>query len=146
MLCLLWSLLLCRLLLLQWSFLLLLQIVLLLLLFKIRNQNQTNMFICAYLFYHFFQIILFQNFFVISVVLSNCFKSIFKPIKWKRFMRRRIIINMRWKWWTSLWRPKLQKQNVEFFWLFSLCLLFSSLNFLNFCLDCLCNFSTKISL
>ncbi len=53
-----------------------------------------------------------QNFFAIIVVLSNCFKNPLKLRQWKRSLRRRRIINMRWKWWTSFWRPRLQRQNV----------------------------------
>jgi hypothetical protein len=74
----LWNLLLGRLLLLWWHFLMLLQIVLLLLLFKVRDENQTNLLICTCLFSRLSKIVFPQSFFAISIVFSNCFKSFFK--------------------------------------------------------------------
>ncbi len=123
------SLLLCRFFLLRWHFLLL-QIVLLLLLFKIRNQNQTKLFICAYFSSRRPKIKLPQNFFVTFIVLSNYFKSRFKFKQWRKCLRIRRIISRRWKWWTILWKPKLQKRNVEKILMFSSTLLLFFFQFL----------------
>ncbi len=90
----------------------------LLLHFKVKNQYQTNLFIRVYFSFRFLKIELPQNFFVIFIILSNCFKSCLKPRQQKRYLRRTRIISKRWKWWTSLWKPKLQKQYVEKFLLF----------------------------
>ncbi len=125
---LLWSLLLCRLLLLQWSFLLL-QIISLSLLFTVKIQNQTNLFIHVYFSSQLLKIEHPQKKILIFIVFSNYFKSCFKLRQQRRYLRRRIIISRRWKWWTSLWKPKLQKQNVE------KTLSFSSSLLLFFCLQ-----------
>jgi hypothetical protein len=58
-----WNLLLCRLLLLWWSFLMLLQNIPLPLLYIVRNENWTNLFTCAYLSSKLSKIVLPQSFF-----------------------------------------------------------------------------------
>jgi uncharacterized membrane protein len=104
---LLWSLLMCKFLLLWWSFLLLFQIILLPLLLRFINENWTNLFTRAYFSFRLSKTIFPQSFFAISVVLSNCFKSPLKLTQWKKSLKRRRIINRRWKWRTFLWRPRL---------------------------------------
>ncbi len=82
--------------------------------------------------------------FAIFVILSNYFKSSLKLRQWKRSLRRKRRGSRRWRWLTSLWRPRLQRQNVDFFCC-SLCLsCIYSLNFCSFSLDYLCNFSKKL--
>ncbi len=86
-----WNLLMGRFLLLWWCFLMLLQIVLLFLFFKVKNENQTNLLTCTFLFFGLSKIISPQSFFAISVIFSNCFKSFFKLKQWRRSLRKRRI-------------------------------------------------------
>ncbi len=74
----LWNLLLSKLLLLQWRFLMLLQIVPMIFLFKVRNGNWTNLLTCTCHSFGFFKVISPQSFFAIFVVFSNYFKSFLK--------------------------------------------------------------------
>ncbi len=83
------------------------------------------------------KVIYLQCFLIISFIFSNCFKSSFKLGYWKGFMRRRIIINRE-----GTCRPFFGGLNYKDKTFVKFC---CSLNFYNFFLDCLCNFSTRLS-
>jgi hypothetical protein len=70
-----------------------------------------------------FKIVLRESFFAIFVVLSNHYKNPFKFRQRRRSLRKRKI-NRRWKWQTSRERPRLQRQNVGIFLLFSIFFVF----------------------
>ncbi len=123
----------------------LLQIIPLLLLFRVKKGNRINLFTYACLSSRLSKIVSLQSFFTIFVVFSNCFKSFLKIRQRKRSLKGRRRINRRQKWWTSFWRPKLQRPNICKILLLFLSLFFISLNFCNVSVDCLCNFSTKFS-
>lgn len=59
-------------------FLLLLQIISLSLLFKMKNENRTNLFTCACFSFRHSKTVFLQSIFVIFVILSNRFKSFLK--------------------------------------------------------------------
>ncbi len=91
-------------------------------------------FLLGFLKLYFFKVSL-QSFF-----FPNFFKSFFKLGNWKRFLTKKRRINQRRKWQTSLWRLRLQRQNICKSLHLSL-----SFNFWTFSLECFCNFSAKLS-
>ncbi len=101
-----------------------------LLFFKIKNRNQIDLHTRTYLSFRLSKIISLQSYPVISFIFSNFFKSFCKLRHQRRSLRGRRRMNMRRKRWT-------------FFWSFYFS--YSSFNFCNLSLDCLCKFSTKLS-
>jgi hypothetical protein len=94
--------------------------------FKIKNGNGINLLTKTCLSFGLPKIISFQSFPVISFVFSNLFKSFFKLKYRKRSLRGKRRINRRRKWRTSFSKPRLQRQNICKYLLFSLFILFFS--------------------